>query len=127
MLLFFLFFIIRQPPESKRTSTRFPYPTLFRSLCQSEIDNPLSTSSLPLKRLRKVCSSWRSELALFRKGGRLAGYSAASRFPRSSSGFRYPPVKLRARSEEHTYELQSLMRISYAVFCLKKKKNQKYI
>src|SRR3546814_4425422 len=92
--------MIRRPPRSTRTDTLFPYTTLFRS----EAFHP----SLSLE----LC--W-----------------VASRPQRpeglSSSGGRCPTGKgrLATRSEEHTSELQSLMRISYAVFCLKKKKTKK--
>src|SRR3546814_2371976 len=51
-------------------------------------------------------------------------FMATFAFPRSSSLTKRRPVPARPRSEEHTSELQSLMRISYAVFCLKKKKTQ---
>src|SRR3546814_4513201 len=92
--------MIRRPPRSTRTDTLFPYTTLFRS-------------------------RW------FLPGWRLAG---PHRLQRCAAGDgrrtgadldRQPdPVeKGLGRSEEHTSELQSLMRISYAVFCLKKKKN----
>src|SRR3546814_9132063 len=92
--LFFL--MIRRPPRSTRTDTLFPYTTLFRS--------PVGASARPLPparrrpRTRRSVSPW------------LASRAPASH-PRGGR-----------RSEEHTSELQSLMRISYAVFCLKKKK-----
>src|SRR3546814_4407906 len=93
--------MIRRPPRSTRTDTLFPYTTLFRS------------------------------------GG------ATSFAPLNSSAFSHPSANMsferkldfkvgdgifrKLRSEEHTSELQSLMRISYAVFCLKKKTNNKNI
>src|SRR3546814_9257197 len=88
--------MIRRPPRSTRTDTLFPYTTLFRSV---------------------YASSW----SKFRCPARRV------------TGRRREPVQARqckamvpkGRSEEHTSELQSLMRISYAVFCLKKK-NTKY-
>src|SRR3546814_4997119 len=96
------FLMIRRPPRSTRTDTLFPYTTLFRSAAP---DRP--------------------------RPGR-AGWSAPkSRFPYDqAAGFLRRPATRRPlgsapRSEEHTSELQSLMRISYAVFCLKKKKNTK--
>src|SRR3546814_6512135 len=86
--------MIRRPPRSTRTDTLFPYTTLFRSI-------------------RKIRADvlWRAR-------------------PDTWAGYRGEECTTRAhcagmpgrRSEEHTSELQSLMRISYAVFCLKKKK-----
>src|SRR3546814_8007509 len=82
--------MIRRPPRSTRTDTRFPYTTLFRSECSNERPSSMTTTLAPAPR-RAAHSSW------------------------SSTDLPDP------RSEEHTSELQSLMRISYAVFCLKKK------
>src|SRR3546814_10159126 len=99
----------RRPPRSTRPDTPFPYTTLFRS--------QLSPDARPCARgLRQ------NELVVAvarqpRYGGsqgRLA--HARTRRPRSQA------FRELFRSEEHTSELQSLMRISYAVFCLKKKK-----
>src|SRR3546814_5741234 len=97
--------MIRRPPRSTRTDTLFPYTTLFRSLGpRAEI---VFKHNAQLKHLN--CRTF------YRTVGptlRLAGY------PRRD----YELVCLfRERSEEHTSELQSLMRTSYAVFCLKKK------
>src|SRR3546814_2951006 len=86
--------MILLPPGSTRTDTLFPYTTLFRSLC---------------------CRSGSSRLS--------AGASSKT----STSGPSSQPcghAPARSRSEEHTSELQSLMRSSYAVFCLKKKKTE---
>src|SRR3546814_8618259 len=85
--------MIRRPPRSTRTDTRFPYTTLFRSTAPfrsttSRLSRRVA-SSIPWKQ-RNPCQTWKFTNA-------------------------------RARSEEHTSELQSLMRISYAVFCLNKK------
>src|SRR3546814_5179368 len=89
--------MIRRPPRSTRTDTLFPYTTLFRSALASP--QVSEWTSRPLQRLRLLAQDELLDLA----GGGLGQ---------------------RARSEEHTSELQSLMRISYAVFCLKKKKHQ---
>src|SRR3546814_5314778 len=92
----------RRPPRSTRTDTLFPYTTLFRS------DIPrIPGCRNPLQR------RWVGEGRRDRRHGRRAR--------------RQPQARLcaGARSEEHTSELQSLMRISYAVFCLKKKKKVK--
>src|SRR3546814_1391026 len=103
MLIFFL--MIRRPPISTRTDTLFPYTTLFRSLVRRECP---STADRPATSLRD------STRANDPEADALPGY----RLRGDMDALRFEP-----RSEEHTSELQSLMRISYAVFCLKKKKN----
>src|SRR3546814_7935943 len=96
--------MIRRPPRSTRTDTLFPYTTLFRSARHAaEISPP--------GRPRAV---GREVQGAHEKHRRLAD---APHRP-----FHYG----RIRSEEHTSELQSLMRISYAVFCLKKKKHKRH-
>src|SRR3546814_4915546 len=90
--VYLFFLMIRRPPRSTRTDTLFPYTTLFRSRGTHR----------------------RREPAPHRQ-------AAAPRQGRDSPPWRRTPAALRPRSEEHTSELQSLMRISYAVFCLKKK------
>src|SRR3546814_4476802 len=105
--------MIRRPPRSTRTDTLFPYTTLFRS--HRDKTPRLSPSEY-------TCSPPRRYGPL---GGRpLAGarFPRPTRVSRWSGGDRLLGTSL--RSEEHTSELQSLMRISYAVFCLKKKKKQ---
>src|SRR3546814_946547 len=107
-----LFLMIRRPPRSTRTYTLFPYTTLFRS----------RHARVQQQRRRRHRPRTRQDRRHLRT---LAGGAAdrAGRQPRGSDGGlsrRHRPP----RSEEHTSELQSLMRISYAVFCLKKKKNQ---
>src|SRR3546814_5975809 len=94
--------MIRRPPRSTRTDTLFPYTTLFRSA-----QGPGSRRLVDhLKR-------------------RLSGAGRGADYRCQTSGAGEPRCRL--RSEEHTSELQSLMRISYAVFCLKKKKNNNEI
>src|SRR3546814_1646301 len=95
---FVFFLIIRRPPRSTRTDTLLPYTTLFRSIRAFSIPLPAAHGS-PL-----ALSQLLSQSCHMRASGALAGHGAP-------------------RSEEHTSELQSLMRTSYAVFCLKKKKN----
>src|SRR3546814_2643943 len=90
----------RRPPRSTRTDTRFPYTTLFRS------KRPRATASV--HHLQDLEAQAREE----GHAQGLAEGRAAARLELSQQV---------ARSEEHTSELQSLMRISYAVFCLKKK------
>src|SRR3546814_7258122 len=89
--------MIRRPPRATRTDTLFPYTTLFRSA-----RTRLARRSHDPPRRDRV------------EGGRARLASGA----RMDLGKRHRGVR---RSEEHTSELQSLMRISYAVFCLKKK------
>src|SRR3546814_8096939 len=104
----FFFLMIRRPPRSTRTDTLFPYTTLFRS-------NPVTSSAAAQWKIGvfMVIHSFRVE------DSRLARRSAAQSRRRSRSQAAVKP----SRSEEHTSELQSLMRISYAVFCLKNKTN----
>src|SRR3546814_7263249 len=93
----------RRPPRSTRTDTRFPYTTLFRSRrCDGSCD----------------CAISHSTFSTFGRPGQPST-------PRWRHSTRLTlPSRIAKRSEEHTSELQSLMRISYAVFCLKKKTNQ---
>src|SRR3546814_15662224 len=97
----FFFLMIRRPPRSTRTDTLFPYTTLFRS----EQDRGCVSAR---QSTRKTPGDDERMGHLLREGAeRMSTLSAEDR-----------------RSEEHTSELQSLMRSSYAVFCLKKKKNK---
>src|SRR3546814_3333407 len=96
----------RRPPRSTRTDTLFPYTTLFRStgwLCDERRGQHLRelVPNIPANRL-------------------MIETDAPYLLPRTLSP---KPKDRRNRSEEHTSELQSLMRISYAVFCLKKNKS----
>src|SRR3546814_4329151 len=88
--------MIRRPPRSTRTDTLFPYTTLFRSRDRRPAPREAASAS-PRPGSARRCGGSR------RAGARRCGAR---------------------RSEEHTSELQSLMRISYAVFCLKKKKEK---
>src|SRR3546814_2153533 len=96
--------MIRRPPRSTRTDTLFPYTTLFRS-----------RSGVGSVNQRPASSAEESE----RRWAR-SRYSVPPRWSTSCW-----TIRAGHRSEEHTSELQSLMRISYAVFCLKKKKIKK--
>src|SRR3546814_6305178 len=91
----------RPPPRSTRTDTLFPYTTLFRSDDAVPPDLPLQSRG--------------QELPHHRGGARRGRASAASRNRSPVHG----RLRCDRRSEEHTSELQSLMRNSYAVFCLK--------
>src|SRR3546814_4534068 len=106
--------MIRRPPRSTRTDTLFPYTTLFRSVVRGSAperraaDHRPHRPAAPGARRRRPA---RARPADLRRRDVHARRAAALRGPAD-------------RSEEHTSELQSLMRISYAVFCLKKKKNE---
>src|SRR3546814_3944709 len=106
--------MIRLPPRSTRTDTLFPYTTLFRS----QID--YREQPAPVERLGDLVQMLQTP----RIEHRLGPESVASvQVVLGEAGQLY-----KDRSEEHTSELQSLMRISYAVFCLtKKKKHRDYI
>src|SRR3546814_7234937 len=108
--------MIRPPPRSTRTDTLFPYTTLFRSRLQARALHRVIGD----RRRRHGDCRDRRDLQLLRRQGE-DRHRPASR-PRAEPGARRAADR---RSEEHTSELQSLMRISYAVFCLKKKKNEK--
>src|SRR3546814_7720971 len=96
--------MIRRPPRSTRTDTLFPYTTLFRSVAKpAGHDLPVAERQLAAD-IEHAALLDDGHIGGDRRGG-LGEFEAE-------------------RSEEHTSELQSLMRISYAVFCLKKKKTQ---
>src|SRR3546814_5122181 len=108
----------RRPPRSPRTDTLLPYTTLFRS-----VDDADAAAAQALQHVEQA-----RHVGFGQRGGRLVehqkialhGHGARDRddrFLRSR--------QIADRSEEHTSELQSLMRISYAVFCLTKKQNNK--
>src|SRR3546814_1627930 len=109
--------MIRRPPRSTRTDTLFPYTTLFRSTSRSTC-RPAPTAAT---------SSARSAATNGTPGhgGAPDGTRRHDALPRRRQRLLRGAEQRdqRVRSEEHTSELQSLMRISYAVFCLKKKKN----
>src|SRR3546814_8651556 len=105
--------MIRRPPRSTRTDTLFPYTTLFRS----HSAGPEPRDQDPRNRAR-----WRSAAARAR-----AVASDGARPAHASDVAPVLRISPYGRSEEHTSELQSLMRISYAVFCLKKKKKHKTV
>src|SRR3546814_7091085 len=128
-----LFLKIRRPPRPTRTYTLFPYTTLFRSPALQHRGGPRDPLAHDVR--RALCASHQNAgdgSASCRRESR--GRSRRRRLQgarvllclvvaRRNPCRRGPPVADGRRSEEHTSELQSLMRISYAVFCLKKKKN----
>src|SRR3546814_7181491 len=138
--------MIRRPPRSTRTDTLFPYPTLFRSVVGTCGLRGWKTSDTPTARQDAPASSGRAAVA---EGGSLVPETSEKPIPACSntapprstrvrppplasllpsaqapSGSRVQLSSANVRSEEHTSELQSLMRISYAVFCCKKKKQK---
>src|SRR3546814_10367513 len=104
--------MIRLPPRSTLTATLFPYTTLFRSR-QEVVRHSAGTPAGPILTIGPAFF-----LIEYPSRRRRAGRPAARGRRRSALS----PSSPRPRSEEHTSELQSLMRISYDVFCLKKKK-----
>src|SRR3546814_6888823 len=112
--------MIRRPPRSTRTDTLFPYTTLFRSAFEPSYQEAWFSSRLASSSARRasteyVCASVSERL-------RPAALVETCELELELVWRRKPSRVLDQRSEEHTSELQSLMRISYAVFCLKKKK-----
>src|SRR3546814_1702765 len=101
--------MIRRPPKTTRTYSRFPYTTLFRSIGFGDRHPRRALRLRPARRLERGARTRR---------GKQAGRPCSEGRPRRQTA--------RGRSEEHTSELQSLMRISYAVFCLTKKNNIRY-
>src|SRR3546814_15386398 len=105
----FFFLMIRRPPRSTRTDTLFPYTTLFRSaillnVAQEERGLP----TIPLSHAGDL-----QHLL-----GHVDSHHPVEDLRRGEAHATSPAGKIHQRSEEHTSELQSLMRISYAVFCL---------
>src|SRR3546814_2369205 len=108
--------MIRRPPRSTRPDTLFPYTPLFRSGHVLRVPRPRDANLPQVPRVGHVEPPEVDVLALGnRHGGLEEDQAVSSRLSRHGSNCE--------RSEEHTSELQSLMRISYAVFCLKKKNN----
>src|SRR3546814_6182830 len=115
--------MIRRPPRSTRTDTLFPYTTLFRSVTRDvvsfyNIGGALTGSAADVK-----LQTLKARLT----GGDQRAVAVLVSAEDSDNNPAQPAIQaflrdLGARSEEHTSELQSLMRISYAVFCLNKKK-----
>src|SRR3546814_20224599 len=117
---FFCFLMIRRPPISTRTDTLFPYTTLFRSITARRTELFYWLAIL-------LSNTLGTALGDLLASGAGLGFSGGSVLIGGLLALvvlaRYlTPIS--SRSEEHTSELQSLMRISYAVFCLNKKKTQ---
>src|SRR3546814_4863127 len=115
-LLLVFFLMIRRPPRSTRTDTLFPYTTLFRSRVR------YVPYRIGMEKQHVVVTGGASGL----------GWGCVTQFHRLGYDITIADLNLagaqrvieQLRSEEHTSELQSLMRTSYAVFCLKKKKKR---
>src|SRR3546814_5476296 len=102
--------MIRRPPRSTRTDTLFPYTTLFRSLAMTE--EAIGKAGIAVEAVRA--------------GGLGSEILAQATVTAAPAGEAIVTARAGgARSEEHTSELQSLMRISYAVFCLQQKNTAK--
>src|SRR3546814_3826657 len=112
--------MVRLPPRSTRTDTLFPYTTRFRS---GDLTQTLPRVHIAVASLEKVVPTLEDVSTILRVLARSATGQEFSSYTTFSPGPRRPedPDGPEERSEEHTSELQSLMRISYAVFCLKKK------
>src|SRR3546814_2215241 len=117
--------MIRRPPRSTRTDTLFPYTTLFRSAHQKQHYNRTDESKFDNRVAGCVIKAALAGISERRKPTAIhpAPHSVSRRSEISLAicwNWAIRSLLLAARSEEHTSELQSLMRISYAVFCLKK-------
>src|SRR3546814_7311021 len=111
LFLFFFFLMIPRPPRSTRTDTLFPYTTLFRSI----------SASKPVLVMAGLGADPQENIGEVVERHALAGVAD---FDGVCLGIPLVEAVPEIRSEEHTSELQSLMRISYAVFCLNKKKQK---
>src|SRR3546814_7339254 len=109
--------MIRRPPRSTRTDTLFPYTTLFRSFFPTAADYEAHDALLCIAEGAYIGQDDRR---------RLTPDHAFKSAAEMRQLFADLPEAVDNRSEEHTSELQSLMRISYAVFCLKKKNKDTY-
>src|SRR3546814_10073296 len=109
--------MIRRPPRSTRTDTLFPYTTLFRSAGDGSVQSGPAAGRRRTAQARAPAPGRRDA----RRRSALPDPESGLA-PRDADQDAAQPAWRVPRSEEHTSELQSLMRISYAVFCLKKKK-----
>src|SRR3546814_3351430 len=113
--------MIRRPPRSTRTDTLFPYTTLFRSQPKAIDSNQNGEFIVNYSKEDFSTDAYEDRIIVLTWTPR-----AKDEPVKGVEEFTVEiPILLRSRSEEHTSELQSLMRISYAVFCLKKKKKNR--
>src|SRR3546814_5738163 len=124
--------MIRRPPRSTRTDTRFPYTTLFRSYRTLAIR--VALGERPDMALIALTHTLTAQLFYsYAEAGCLEVRPTVTPLGSHAAGIEDTPLAARAseareaRSEEHTSELQSLMRSSYAVFCLKQKNNTRSV
>src|SRR3546814_5907670 len=118
-LFFFFFLMIRRPPRSTRTDTLFPYTTLFRSRDGEPVPSEVAPHLGVRQRENAIHDLVGAENPISHRN-RAFG-DGVEQYERRRLVTRDAHARALARSEEHTSELQSLMRISYAVSCLKKK------
>src|SRR3546814_8105503 len=117
--------MIRRTPISTRTDTLCPYTTLFRSICM--LMNSIATPKNPLTQPITVNKSARSIRASKMQNGRITPAKNTQYSIQPTNAVPRNDQRMTAsRSEEHTSELQSLMRTSYDVFYLKKKNNNNH-
>src|SRR3546814_5186091 len=114
--------MIRRPPRSTRTDTLFPYTTLFRSHVADAVGPRIEFEERRVLQLAVRGAGATAALPTLlmgsSRGSMATGWAMTANFDKDCD---YDLAEI-GRSEEHPSELQSLMRISYAVFCLKKKK-----
>src|SRR3546814_994086 len=129
LVTFFFFLMIRRPPGSTRTYTLFPYTTLFRSAAPAtslDIFNA-AVEGLTLEKVNAIAKTMftgQGPIVSLLSSSPIEGGNGTLRAAYDSSvrlAVAPPKAQQAKRSEEHTSELQSLMRNSYAVFCLQKK------
>src|SRR3546814_2434230 len=127
IIMLFFFLMIRRPPRSTRTDTLFPYTTLFRSHFHAEkgwsqtAQDVLEGVSRPVERRKQLGYSSGMSFTDHQSMSGAPARICVQAVARASASVAGAMSRPRKRSEEHTSELQSLMRISYAVFCLQKK------
>src|SRR3546814_9584897 len=131
--------MLRRPPRSTRTDTLFPYTTLFRSIIDGqELGHGMQAVADPAARLAEITrlteAAMRGEVTSHPAFDALGIVAAETGLPPAYPRELIAGMALDAagfapasedRSEEHTSELQSLMRLSYAVFCLQRKKKMR--
>src|SRR3546814_5571171 len=114
--------MIRRPPRSTRTDTLFPYTTLCRSPFKDKRVREAFYRAIDVEAIKRTVMRGQSKPTALMIGQGLNGYDKAMDVRPKYDPALSKKLLAEARSEEHTSELQSLMRISYAVFCLKKKR-----
>src|SRR3546814_3915273 len=121
----------RRPTRSTRTDTLFPYTTLFlssfRPSCSRRPSRGRSRWTHDLRQMRGRCPYPQTTIGRLEMKKMLMGAASVIALSIAAPAFAQSTSTVNQRSEEHTSELQSLMRISYAVFCLKKKNTKTII